>query len=316
MVAEVQYYKIPDMVRHKNCQRWQAQLSCKLSLELGEGPIWHHQWKKFLFLSIGEPFLYIWDPVAGKLSQKQIPLRATALSMTDRSTLVLAGAGSLMEFDPYSNHTRLLCSFEPTRRHYRTNDGKTDADGRFWFGTMQSDGKGEEGNLYQYDGNLQTCLSGLKVPNGLCWDETGNTLYFIDSFQYRIQAFDCCKGRLSGARTIVDDFSSAYIPDGMTIDSEGMLWVAIWGGGCVNRYNPFTGAIIGQVAVDAPQVSSCCFGGDELTCLFITTARTGMTEQELSMAPLSGSVFELETGVKGIKTNLFRTNYHNAFRAY
>lgn len=297
------------MIRYSTSQQWQAELSIRLSLELGEGPVWHHEWNKFLFLNIGEPLLYSWEPLTRKLCKKEISLRATALSLTDRFTLLLAGEHSLVEFDPYANHTRPICSFEMERPNYRSNDGKTDAEGRFWFGTMQRDGLGEKGYFYQFDGNLHIQQSNLKVPNGLCWNDTGNILYFIDSFQYRILAFDCLHGQLSGGRTVVADFSADYIPDGMTIDEEGMLWVAIWGGGCVNRYNPLTGALIGQVTVDAPQVSSCCFGGKELNRLLITTARTGMTEEALAEAPLSGSVFEVQPGVRGRRTNLFRTNY-------
>ena len=132
-------------------------------------------------------------------------------------------------------------------------------------------------------------------------------MYYIDSYDFNIKAYDfeLKTGNISNERIVVTINEPRHTPDGMCIDQEGMLWVAIWGGGSVHRYNPFDGKLIGIVNMDALNVTSCTLGGKNMDQLFITTARVGLSEEQLQQYPLSGSLFISETKVKGLPTNFF-----------
>jgi sugar lactone lactonase YvrE len=132
-------------------------------------------------------------------------------------------------------------------------------------------------------------------------------MYYIDTLDYNIKAYDfeTDTGNISNERIVVSVKEPGYAPDGMTIDEEGMLWVAMWGGACVNRYNPFNGNLIGKVEVPALNVTACAFGGADMKQLFITTARKGLNGEQLQQYPLSGSLFYLNTEIKGAQMNKF-----------
>jgi sugar lactone lactonase YvrE len=132
-------------------------------------------------------------------------------------------------------------------------------------------------------------------------------MYYIDTLDYNIKAFDfeVLTGNIFNERIVVTIKEPGYGPDGMTIDEEGMLWVAMWGGACVNRYDPLSGSLIGKVKVPALNVTACAFGGADMKQLFITTARKGLNEEQLQKYPLSGSLFYLNTEIKGAQMNKF-----------
>lgn len=210
-------------------------------------------------------------------------------------------------FDFAKGALRELTKIEIDKDENRCNDGKCDAAGRLWIGTMHIEAKKGEGALYCYDGKLEQIMADISVPNGICWSKDNRQMYFIDSYEHAVCEYDynINTGRLANKRVVITIKEKNHVPDGMTMDDEGMLWVAIWGGGCVNRYNPENGALIGKVKVSAPHVTSCSFGGENMRQLFITTARAGLNEQQLEAFPLSGSLFIVDTGTVGLGMHSF-----------
>jgi sugar lactone lactonase YvrE len=150
-------------------------------------------------------------------------------------------------------------------------------------------------------------LGGVSCSNGIVWTQDKQTMYYIDTVLRRVDAFDYDHqtGAISGRRTAFEVPSEMGHPDGSTLDSEGMLWVALWQGRAVSRWNPETGKLLQTVAVPAPNVTSCAFGGPRLDRLYITTARNGMSEKALEEYPLAGGLFGAEVGVAGLPADGF-----------
>ncbi len=183
----------------------------------------------------------------------------------------------------------------------RFNDGKVDPWGRFVAGTMDWQHRAPIGELYMLrpDNSVTTLLANVTISNGLAWSAAGDVMYYIDSPTQRVDAFDVAagSGALTRRRTVVE--VGDVFPDGMAIDDEGCLWVAIWDVGIVRRYAP-DGRLL--EVVDVPgggHVSSVAFGGPALSTLYITTARDGLTEAQLARAPHAGDLFALEVPVTG-----------------
>jgi sugar lactone lactonase YvrE len=186
-------------------------------------------------------------------------------------------------------------------RRMRMNDGKCDPSGAFWAGSMAWDKTEGAGTLYCLgpDGDLGVVLREVTISNGLAWSSDGTQMYFIDTPTYRIDRFDVqSDGRLTNRTTVVTIDPREGQPDGMTIDAENCLWVALWKGWSVRRYSP-AGELLATVEVDAPQVSSCCFGGPGLGTLFITTSQEDMPADTRERYPNSGRLFCAEVGVAG-----------------
>ena len=166
---------------------------------------------------------------------------------------------------------------------------------------------GPDSALYCMDAEheVKTMLTGVIQGNGLAWSADTKKFYFIDTQKFCVQEFDYDieKNELSNGRVCVEVPSEMGIPDGMTIDDEGMLWVALWGGKAVARYDPATGAMLEKVELPALNVTSCCFGGEKLDELYITTASLGT---DLKEYPLAGGVFKIKPGVTGRPSYKFK----------
>lgn len=163
------------------------------------------------------------------------------------------------------------------------------------------------GSLYFLEGTAVTqVLSGLGISNGLDWSPDGHSFYFVDSLARCLWMFDFDRssGRVSNRRTLVEFEESFGLPDGLTVDAEGCIWVAGWDGWRVQRYSP-GGDYLGLVDVPAARVTSCAFGGHDLTDLYITTAAEGLTKEELEMQPEAGSLFVTRVNAKGKEATLF-----------
>jgi sugar lactone lactonase YvrE len=186
----------------------------------------------------------------------------------------------------------------------RMNDGKCDPAGRFWAGTMDYEESRPIASLYVYDGTVRTVLEGLTISNGLTWSLDRRTMYYIDTPTGRVDAFDYdeATGEISGRRPFAE--VEGGHPDGMTVDDEGFLWVALWGGGAVRRFDP-SGRVAGTVHVPATKVTSCCFGGPGGTTLFITTSMRDLSAEQRKAEPDAGRVFHVDPGVSGRPATAF-----------
>lgn len=192
----------------------------------------------------------------------------------------------------------------------RFNDGKCDPAGRFWVGTISMDGARGQSKLYRLDGDgsLHEMLSDVSISNGIVWTADRKTMYYNDTPTGTVQAFDYddASGSISNRRVAIAMREIDGWPDGMCIDGEGMLWVAMWGAGAVNRYNPESGELLQQVKVPAPHTSSCAFGGPDLKTLYITTARAELSDAELARYPQSGDLFVAEVSVAGVPASFYQ----------
>lgn len=288
-------------------QNWKAELFCKTDFELGEGACWHNGWQQFLFLDIKGKKLGRVNADGSGLVVKNLPKMPGVVRPTVSNDLIIAWQGALVSLDFETLSYKTLKQIELDLPNNRSNDGACDAQGRFWFGTMDCQAKLNAGNFYCFDGQLVKKIANTSVSNGICWSLDHQTFYYIDSFDFDIKAFDFepSTATITNKRTVIVMASRDWVPDGMCIDSEGMLWVAIWGGGRVNRYNPNNGECIGTVAVAAPNVTSVAFGGAELKTLLVTTAKDGLSPADLQAFPNSGNLFSVDVEIKGLQPAVF-----------
>jgi sugar lactone lactonase YvrE len=225
-----------------------------------------------------------------------------AVAVRESGGLVLAVRDGFALLDRGEAEPRMIAALELDEPRTRMNDGKCDAAGRFWAGTMDEEERESLGSLYRLDadGTVSRMLDGLVISNGLGWSRDGRTMYHVDSPTRRVDAFDfdLASGAIANRRTVVELEPGAGDPDGMTVDADGFLWVALWGGSAVRRYSP-GGRLDAVVEVPASQVTSCTFGGPDLDDLFVTTARRGLAPGELASEPAAGGIFRARPGVTG-----------------
>ena len=187
----------------------------------------------------------------------------------------------------------------------RFNDGKCDPAGRFWAGTMPNDETGPTGALYvlETDLTVHKKLDNVAIANGIVWSHDNSTMYYIDTPTGTVDAFDydLGTGAIANRRSVITIPSEDGWPDGMTIDADGNLWVAHWGGFRITCWNPNTGELLHTVRAPAPNTSACAFGGPDLDQLYITTACKGVDDATLAEFPLTGGLFVADVGVKGVK---------------
>jgi sugar lactone lactonase YvrE len=189
----------------------------------------------------------------------------------------------------------------------RFNDGAVDADGRFWIGTMALDESPGAGTLYRSDGGeMSPVLAPVSISNGIDWSLDGTQMYYVDSTAQRIDvfAFDATAGTLSDRRTFAEIDPVDGTPDGLTVDAEGHVWLALWDGWALRRYRP-DGTLERVVDFPVSRVTSCAFGGDDLGDLYVTSASKELSEAELRAQPHAGSLFVLRPGVAGRPANRF-----------
>jgi sugar lactone lactonase YvrE len=222
---------------------------------------------------------------------------------------VLAAGQGFLFLDDSGDVTELA---QPDAGHteVRMNDGACDAEGRFWAGTMAYDVTPGAGVLYrlELDGSCSTVLTGLTISNGIGWSPDGKTMYLNDSGTGLVEAFDFdpASGDISGRRTLVSIPGPDIGPDGLTVDEEGGIWVAVWGGAEVRRYDP-QGGLVETVHLPVTRPTSCAFGGPDCATLFVTSARNGLDDDELARQPDAGRLFRVEgLGVRGMPVLPYR----------
>lgn len=276
---------------------------------LGEGPTWDHRQKCLYWVDIEGQRLYRWKQKDETRESWALQGMTGAVFPTEDNQLLLAHESGLQLFDPDAGTMRALGVLDTLEPGMRFNDGKCDGFGYLWLGTMQKQCKPGAGTLYRIDSRLRTesVLDGISISNGMAWSSDHRHFYYIDSPTFEVWRFDydIDSGRITNKIVVIEIPEKAGSPDGMTIDREGMLWIAHWSGHSVRRWNPETGALLRTVSVAAPHVTSCCFGGENLDRLFITTARSGLSEAEIRSFPGSGGIFVIDPGVQGFPLHYY-----------
>lgn len=268
----------------------------------GEGVVWSPEWGGLRWVDMLAGDILSLDG-NGRVTRRHVATVAAALRPRSTGGAVIGTAtGFILEADDGT----------PTHRYeilgdarVRMNDGGCDPDGRFYCGSMHDAAEPGSGTLFRLDtnGRIDPVLTALTISNGLDWTASGDTAYYTDSATGRIDQFDYdCGAGLTARRTAATIDPRYGLPDGLTVDAEGGIWVALWGGSAVHRYTP-GGRLDHVIEVSAKQVSSCTFGGPGLDELFITTSRLRLAPDE---DPAAGSLFRVTPGVTGQPVRPYR----------
>jgi sugar lactone lactonase YvrE len=276
---------------------------------LGEGPVWDHQRQQILWLDIVQGHIHRFTPSNNDFNTFNAGEMVGSIALAGNKVLVACQSGFLFA-DLENQTTEPISDPEKHLPGNRFNEGKCDPAGRFWAGTMALTEAPGAGNLYVLHTNfaVEKKIENVSISNGMAWSYDEKNFYYIDSPTLQVVSYDYDKdtGNISGRKVIITMEMSEGFPDGMTIDSEGMLWIAQWGGWKVARWNPRTGKKLMQVDLPVSQVTSCTFGGENFEDLYITSASIHLSTEELQKQPLAGSLFVIKKcGFHGLPTVKF-----------
>lgn len=273
---------------------------------LGEGPRWDESTGTLLWVDIVAQRVHRYDPATGIDTSKEVGGPVSLALPRRRGGVVIGLPDGLHLLD--GRPSTPLARLEPGGAGTRTNDGACDAAGRLWVGTMALDERSPVAGLYRVDPDLSVTmvLTGTTISNGLGWSPSGGAFYFIDSPTRRVDVFDCdlATGTIEDRRPFATVEVEDAVPDGLAVDAKGCVWVALHGGWGLHRYAP-DGQLMGVVGLPVARVTSCCFGGDDLRDLYVTTRRDGLSDAERAGQPLAGALLRLDVGVAGLRTDAF-----------
>ncbi|MEU9589494.1 SMP-30/gluconolactonase/LRE family protein [Streptomyces sp. NPDC048193] len=277
------------------------EVAVRAEAALGEGPTWDADAGRLLWVDILGCRVHTYDPVSGRRTVRTTEQHVGAAKPRAGGGLVLNLRDGVGVVDPDGTFRLLHHDPAPGRR---ANDAAVAPDGSLWAGTMRYDEAPGGGTLSRVtgDGTVTTVLDDVAVSNGTGWSPDGRLMYYIDSPTRRIDVFthDAARGRVADRRPFVTVEEGAGFPDGLTVDAEGGVWVALWGGSAVRRYTP-DGALDRVIDLPVPLVTACAFGGAGLSDLYVTTARTGLTAPH----PLAGSVLVVPGAGRGLRQPAF-----------
>jgi sugar lactone lactonase YvrE len=269
--------------------------------DLGEGPVWDDRRQRLLFVDIMRGDVHAFDPVTGADHVVHVGRPVGAIGLTTRGDWILAADRGFFRADPDTGRTTLLADVEPGRVDTRMNDGAVDPAGRFWAGTMSLVREPDRGALYRLDpdGTAHRVIAPVTTSNGIDWSPDGRLMYYVDTPTRRIDVFDfdVASGAPSRRRPFVDLSGEVGRPDGLVVDQDGAVWIALWQGGEVRRYSA-EGRFDQAVRVPATLTTKCAFGGPELADLYITTASGSLGAGQAGQ-PHAGGLFRCRPGVAG-----------------
>jgi len=270
---------------------------------LGEGPVWDAEQRRLVWLDILPGLVHRFDPATGGDDVFRAGKPVGSAGLRRGGGLVLAVEDGFALLDPAWQRLDQVAVIAHPGPPARFNDGKCDPAGRFLAGTMAYDQTPGAGSVHRLSQDLTVTrlLDGVTISNGLAWTADGATLYYIDSPTQGVDAFDYDTetGRLGNRRRVVDIPAAAGLPDGMTIDADGCLWVALYRGSAVHRYTP-DGRLDTVLSFPVTNVTCPVFGGAGLGVLYVTSARDGLGERQLAAQPHAGAVFAADVGARGL----------------
>lgn len=287
--------------------RWRSvDVVIDMHARLGEGPLWDHRKGILAWVDILAGLVHFTDPDTGVTQSIPAGTEVGALGLLSDDGYLLAVRSGFGTLEGTSTE---ITDQVLTGGGQRMNDGGIDPVGRFVAGSITDD-RSATGALYSrdIDGTVSTLFGGVTVSNGLAWSANGDRMFYVDSPLQSIDVmdYDVESGAVSGRKPFVTIPEEAGIPDGLTIDAEGCVWLALWGGSSVRRYSP-AGDLIGEVELPVQRVTSCAFGGPDLDRLFITTASVGASPDDPPRA-LEGALFVVEPGCTGVESVVAEVN--------
>jgi sugar lactone lactonase YvrE len=270
---------------------------------LGEGPCWSPREGRLYWFDIKGRRLAWYEPKTDARGAFELPMRASAAAPRAKGGLVMATEKGLALCDPDAGTIEMIRPYA-LPQGFRTNDGKIDLEGNFWWSTMDDGGGKRPGSVFRTRPNFETeqMLSGIHIPNTISVSPDGATLYLADSKLQTLFAHETAD--LTRIRRFAHTAGEPGSPDGSAVDAFGYLWNAQWGGWKIVRYAP-DGRVDMTIRMPVQQPSSCAFGGEDMTTLFVTSAWDELTDQQRAAQPIAGGLFAIETGVKGLALPLF-----------
>ncbi|MET7679770.1 SMP-30/gluconolactonase/LRE family protein [Streptomyces sp. NPDC005423] len=270
------------------------EVAVRAEATLGEGPTWDAAAGRLIWIDILGSRVHTYDPSSGRRTVRSTGQHVGAAKPRAGGGLALNLRDGVGLLDPDGTFRWLRRDPVPGRR---ANDAAVAPDGALWTGTMRYDEAAGGGTLTRItgDGSAETVLDSVAVSNGTGWSPDGRLMYYVDSPTRRVDVFAYADGRVTDRRRLVGIEEGAGFPDGLTVDADGCVWVALWDGGAVRRYTP-DGELDRVIRLPVPRVTACAFGGPDLTDLYVTTARVGLTAPH----PVAGSLLVVPGAGKGV----------------
>lgn len=284
-------------------ERWTAELALDARADLGEGPVWDARSGELLWVDIMAGLVHRFDPLVGRTRSFDAgqPVGAAVTRAAGGYALALRDGFAIADED----RVTLVAPVDRERQELRMNDGACDSRGRFWAGTMHLDSTPGAGSLYRLDrdGEVETVLTGVTISNGIAWSPDDTGMYYVDTPTLGIDGFDfdAATGAIRGRRRLVTIEEDAGSPDGLVVDAEGCLWVALWEGWAVRRYAP-DGELLGVIELPVARVTKPAFGGPGLADLYITTAAADAPDPA---QPHAGGLFRAHVGTHGLPAHAY-----------
>ncbi len=276
--------------------------------KVGEGPVWDTLDSVLYWVDILSNAVHRYDPATGADQTFDVGQAVGAVALRAAGGLLLALRDGFGVLGTTTGQVALRTPVEQDTPATRMNDGKPDPAGRFWGGTMAFSAEPGRGSFYRLDRDwtVTKLFGGVTISNGLDWSLGGRTMYYIDSTTQYVDAFDFDpdQGQIGNRRHLIEIPAEVGLPDGMTLDAEGFLWVVLHGAGAIHRYAE-DGRLDRVVRLPASQATCCAFGGPDLTDLYITTAAQGLSPERLAEQPHAGGLFKYRPGVPGRPPNRF-----------
>jgi sugar lactone lactonase YvrE len=273
---------------------------------LGECPLWDERNRRLWWVDSRGRAIKSFAPGSGAIAVHPLAEVVGSIAFCERDRMLAATKTGIHFFDPATGSLELIVQPETHLPDNRFNDGRCDRQGRFWAGTMSDVRRDPAGTLYRLDASLacEPLRNAIIIPNSLAWSPDGRRMYFADTNRSTIWAWDYDPATGAATRERVFADTGAGRPDGSCVDADGCLWNAEYGAWRLVRYTP-AGKVDRAIELPVANPTCCCFGGERLDELFVTTARQRLTPGELAQQPLAGSVLALRPGVCGLPESRF-----------
>jgi sugar lactone lactonase YvrE len=274
---------------------------------LGEGPAWDARRRLLAWVDIDRHTVHLSPTSGGDAAELQLGEPVSAVIPRASGGYVVTLRHGIAVLGEDGSDLRRVAEMEAGLENTRMNDAKCDRNGRLWAGSMAIDGL-PDAALYRMTelGPAEPMIEDVVISNGIGWSLDERRMYYIDSPTGWVDVldYDPATGSIANRRHLIDIPPDAGQPDGMTVDAEGHLWVALWGGSAVHRYTE-DGRLDRRLELPVSQVTSCCFGGADLDELYVTSAARDLSDEQLAREPHAGAVFVARPGVEGLPTNEF-----------